>query len=59
MCPVVVPMIPGELAFNCLQSVPLHSDQALGVTGSLLPYVEFQSRETFPITVMTKLKATT
>lgn len=39
-------MIPGEIAFKCLQSVPLHKDEALGVTGSTLPYVEFQSGET-------------
>jgi len=41
--PGVTPVIPGDIAFSCLQSVPLHSDEALAVTGSLLPYVQFQS----------------
>lgn len=42
-------MIPGEIAFKCLQSVPLHKEEALGVTGSTLPYVEFQSGKTAEI----------
>ncbi|KAJ5038288.1 uncharacterized protein L3040_007155 [Drepanopeziza brunnea f. sp. 'multigermtubi'] len=41
--PSVTPMIPGELAINCLRSVPLNSEQALAVTNALMPYVEFQS----------------
>ncbi|CZR70138.1 uncharacterized protein PAC_20039 [Phialocephala subalpina] len=41
--PRVVPMILGELAFNCLQSVPLNSEQALAVTRAVMQYVEFQS----------------
>ncbi|KAI9050054.1 hypothetical protein LZ554_006199 [Drepanopeziza brunnea f. sp. 'monogermtubi'] len=41
--PRVTPMIPGELAINCLRSVPLNSEQALAVTNALMPYVEFQS----------------
>ncbi|KUJ19611.1 uncharacterized protein LY89DRAFT_780523 [Mollisia scopiformis] len=45
--PGVTPIIPGELAFNCLQSVPLHSEEALAVSGALLPYVEFQSDLSF------------
>jgi len=36
-------MVPGDVAFRCLQSVPLHKEEALGVTGSILPYVQFQS----------------
>ncbi|KAI6712197.1 hypothetical protein JHW43_005241 [Diplocarpon mali] len=39
----VTPMIPGELAYNCLRSVPLNREQALAVTMAIMPYVEFQS----------------
>lgn len=45
---LVTPVIPGDIAFKCLQSVPLHSDEALAVTGSLLPYVQFQSGKNPP-----------
>lgn len=44
---LAVPVIPGVIAMSCLMSVPLHKEEALGVTGAILPYVEFQSGMSF------------
>jgi len=38
-----VPTVAAALAYDCLNSVPLHKDEALALVESLEPYVEWQS----------------
>ncbi|KAL2063874.1 hypothetical protein VTL71DRAFT_4368 [Oculimacula yallundae] len=37
------PLVPAQLGYDCLQSVPLHKTEALAFVDSLLPYMEWQS----------------
>ena len=38
-----VPTIPASIAWDCLQSVPLHADDAVPWLESLKPYINWQS----------------
>jgi hypothetical protein len=39
--------IPAELAWSCLQSIPINPSAALDLLNSLLPYISFQSNLAF------------
>lgn len=41
--PAVAVKVPGQLAYNCLNSVPLHKKEASALMDAILPYVEWQS----------------
>lgn len=38
-------MVDGQLAYDCLNSVPLHADDAVRLVRSIQPYLEWQSSE--------------
>lgn len=40
-----VPVVDGQLAYDCLNSVPLHADDAVRLVRSIQPYLEWQSSE--------------
>jgi hypothetical protein len=37
------PIVDGQLAYDCLQSVPLGQPEALALMESIFPYVEWQT----------------
>lgn len=39
------PTIEAQLAYDCLNSVPLHAEEALDLVEAILPYIEWQSGE--------------
>ncbi|POS82768.1 hypothetical protein EPUL_005198, partial [Erysiphe pulchra] len=41
--PTVVPVVPAQLAYECLNSVPLNKTAALELVDSIEPYIEWQS----------------
>ncbi|KAI6244692.1 Peptidase S41 family protein ustP [Erysiphe necator] len=41
--PTIVPIVPAELAYECLNSVPLNKTAALQLVDSIEPYLEWQS----------------
>ncbi|KAK1593796.1 uncharacterized protein LY79DRAFT_579019 [Colletotrichum navitas] len=41
--PTVTPLVPAELAYACLNSVPIKKDAAIALVDSLVPYMEWQS----------------
>ncbi|KAK1522325.1 uncharacterized protein CCOS01_10037 [Colletotrichum costaricense] len=41
--PTVVPTVPAQLAYDCLNSVPLGKEAAIELVDSLFPYLEWQS----------------
>lgn len=40
-----VPVVDGQLAYDCLNSVSLHADNAVRLVQSIQPYLEWQSSE--------------
>jgi hypothetical protein len=53
---VVTPTVEAQLAYDCLNSVPLHTEEAIALVESILPYIEWQSGKHiahFPITSIT------
>lgn len=43
--PAAAVKVPGQLAYDCLNSVPLHQKEASALMDAILPYVEWQSGE--------------
>ncbi|KAL0944749.1 uncharacterized protein CTRU02_202636 [Colletotrichum truncatum] len=41
--PTVTPRVPAQLAYDCLNSVPLGKQEAIDLVDSMVPYIEWQS----------------
>ncbi|POS72461.1 hypothetical protein DHEL01_v209148 [Diaporthe helianthi] len=44
---VSVPVVDGQLAYDCLNSVPLHAEDAVRLVRSIQPYLEWQSTTSY------------
>ncbi|KAI8180792.1 Peptidase S41 family protein ustP [Colletotrichum sp. SAR 10_75] len=45
--PTVTPTVPAQLAYDCLNSVPLGKQEAIDLVDSIVPYLEWQSDATY------------